>query len=622
MADQSKMNPGQAGSPFDPYNLSEIEKIQLDIERDLNFSKIENVEEVKEQEVKELEIKEQEVNELEIKEQDYEEHRPSLFKLNPPDSLELEPFEFKPLEPTSLEPTSSELKPLEPLEPTLSELEPLADTLKDPVEVTASVPGLEDLPSLNPTDGSIGSIDSKDSKDRSLQIDSNSHNSSFQTDGSFQTVDNFPTDINSQSNYQIDNNFYTETIKQQPSSQQIRSYRRLIITLMIVCTLGTGTLGIGVGFGIVYLQRSAGIGGQVTGNNLQEEAEAQTVGSTRLIFDEIGPGPVLEGSLADVVRLVDPAVVRITTVHHNFPSLPFFGEDANSMRIPGGSGVIFARDHDRLFILTNNHVVSGADRVDISIMDYEPISARPVGRNISLDLAVISVSLTDVNRVGIRDVSIAAFGDSDAVQVGDVVLVIGNAMGEGNSTTSGIISAAEKEVDIMGRTLRVLQTDAAINPGNSGGPLVNKHGQVIGINIVTMASDHYAIEGMGFSVPSNVVKPAVEEIMNAGPSPFLGIEGRDVDPYRDANLLYELGIPPIGIYVAGVFPGTGADRAGIRQGDIITGFNGRTVFNMTQLVEEIVRSDVGDTVEVLIIRERRQQLILQVTLGENNINNF
>ena len=389
----------------------------------------------------------------------------------------------------------------------------------------------------------------------------------------------------------------------------------MVVTLLIVCTLGTGTLGIGLGFAIVFLQQRTGISGQIAGNNLADDTATAAIGSSRLIFGGENDGQQ-EGTLADVVRLVDPAVARITPRFGNQSPFPFAMDGGARNR--DGSGIIFSVENGYIFIVTNNHVIRGADSVDISIMDAGPFQASLIGRDVGTDLAVLSITLADVRRAGISDVVIAAFGDSDTMQVGDVVLAIGNAMGEGNSTTSGIISAGEKEIIYGGNTLRVFQTDAAINPGSSGGPLVNKQGEVIGINTVAGSTDHYAIEGMGFSIPSNVATPVIEQIMNQTPRPFLGIEGKNVDDQIAAHY----GIPPIGIFVEGIVPGTGAEAAGIRAGDIITSFNGRAVFNMNQLVEEITRCEVGDTVDVMVIRGGRNHLVFQVTLGENPLDNF
>ena len=432
--------------------------------------------------------------------------------------------------------------------------------------------------------------------------------------------------------------FYTETIKQEtpPMGRRFSSYRRLIIALLIICTLGAASLGIGIGLGISFWQQRVGgpafgrgqigIAEQIAGNNLLDDADASpVVGGSRFIFEGSGAGSVQEGTLADVVRLVDPAVVSVVPEFSNTfqnplqPSAPFITDGIQRNR--EGSGIIFAKDEERVFIVTNNYVTRGANAVNILMSNQGPIPAHLVGQDDIVGLTVLGVYQADVHQAGITEISIAAFGDSDVMNVGDIVLAIGNAMGEGNSTTSGIISAGEKEIFDGRRTLRVLQTDAAINPGASGGPLVNKRGQVIGINIIAASTEHYAIEGMGFSVPSNVAKPVIERIMNLTPRPWLGIEGRNVNE----EIAVQLGIPPIGVYVVLIIPDTGAEQAGIRRGDVITSFNGRPVFNFDQLREEIGRTEVGDIVEVTIIRQEpghMVHLVLDVTLGEMNQNNF
>ena len=497
MSDEYKTKSNQAGLPFDPYNFSEIEKIQHEIERDLNSNKIQ--EEVVE---------------------------------------------------ASLE--------------------------SPPVQSITYSAELAELPA---------EIDFKEDE------------------------------------FSVGNNaaFYTETIKREkpPLSERMLPYRRMIISLALVCTLGTGSLGFGLGFAIIFMQQRIGVTEQLASSNLPEVPAVPLIDSTRLMFGNDGTSPVQEGSLADIVKLVEPAVVRISTIFQTQPAIPFFG-GGSSVRYRGGTGIIFEKNADHIFIVTNDHVIRGADAVQIYIIDEGPFTASLVGRNNVADLAVISIPLAEVQRAGINDIRVAVFGNSDAMQVGDVVLAIGNAMGEGNSVTSGIISAGEKEALVLGRTMRVLQTDAAINPGASGGPLVNKQGQVIGINTVSSASDHYAIEGMGFSIPSNVAKPVIEDIINAVPGPFLGILGRNVDD----DTAFDLGIPPIGVFVYRVIEGTGAEQAGLRRSDVITSFNGRAVFNFEQLQAEIAMVNIGDTVEIMVMRAGREHLVLRVTLGENTMNNF
>jgi serine protease Do len=412
--------------------------------------------------------------------------------------------------------------------------------------------------------------------------------------------------------------FYKETIKQAEPSffARLRPQMGKIMLFLLACTIGTGTLGLGIGFGLARFGYQLGFINSYISEDSPYEAD-NTIENTRIIFGIEEGAAKTEGSLSDVVKLVDPSVVSITTMAQGASRNPFFG-GSSGVRQRDGSGIIIGQDSELLFILTNHHVVRGAESVYVSIMESEPIRAMPAGSDTNEDISIISVYLADVREAGIRNISIAVFGDSDAVEVGDVVLAIGNAMGEGNSTTSGIISAGEREINIDGRDFRVIQTDAAINPGSSGGPLVNKQGQVIGIITDALSLNHFAIEGMGFTIPSNVVKPVIEAIMSRTPRPVIGILGFSITE----EIAAEYGILPIGVFVDTVFENTGAAAAGMQRGDIITNFNGQVIFDMEQLVEEILSTDIGDIVEVTILRRAKDRMVLNVTIGEDSINNF
>jgi len=422
-----------------------------------------------------------------------------------------------------------------------------------------------------------------------------------------------------------------EPVRQKtPPWHKSKRFRRTVAILTIICTLGTGTLGVGAGFGMVFMQNrlGAGISDEFAGDNL---GNAPHIDSRQLIFGQGTSAEAREGTLADIVTLVDPSVVSLSVIRDGIEYLPgeegfyipspgLFSQQNQGPQLPsGGSGIIFSENDERVFIATNSHVIGGAQAVFVSIEGHDAIPASAVGRNIMFDLAVISVCKIEMQRVGINTVSIATFGNSDEMRAGDVVLAIGNAMGEGNSTTIGIISAAEKQIEHGNSTLTVLQTDAAINPGNSGGPLVNKRGEVIGINTALPSINHYAVEGIGFSISSRIAMPILEHLLNAPPAPAIGIMGFTIRESQAA----EFNLPPIGVWVDRVFSGSGAAQAGIRPQDLITGFNGRTIFNMEQLQEEIQGLEIGDTVQVNVIREGRRQLVLQVTLGSNqNSDNF
>ena len=398
--------------------------------------------------------------------------------------------------------------------------------------------------------------------------------------------------------------FYRETIKDNQKSSDSLTWRRVAMFLL-VCTLGTGSLGFGLGFGWGYFSD-----GDVL--YVGEEATVTlsgTITTTHYVFDNVSGDPEA-GSLADIVAFLEPSVVNITAYSEGF-----FGEQTNI-----GSGIIFAENDERIFIVTNDYIVGGGDRVTVRVSGSPPLEARPVGSYSNADLNVISVDKTQLLEAGIDSVVIATFGDSSQMRVGDTVLAIGNAMGEGNSVTRGVISAPEMEVTIIGRDIIMLQTDAAINHGSSGGPLINTRGEVVGINI-NRASNHIfgmeQVEGMGYSIASNVATPILNNLISYR-RPGLGISGQTVTEV----IAERWGIPVLGVYVAEVLPGRAAYIGGMLPGDIITGFNGQPVFYWDQLAAAIRNSEVGDSVEIRILRDGRHPLTLTIELDLLIVDNF
>jgi serine protease Do len=234
-----------------------------------------------------------------------------------------------------------------------------------------------------------------------------------------------------------------------------------------------------------------------------------------------------------------------------------------------------------------------------------------VGKDSNADLAVISVNNSDILDAGIENVQLATFGDSDELQMGESVIAIGNALGQGNTATAGIVSALQKDVTIQGRKLSVIQTDAAINPGNSGGALVNSKGQVIGINTAKIALD--SVEGIGYSITSNVAKPIIEQLMNSTDTPTLGVYVTAVTE----ELAEQYNLPTAGVLIQQVIDGGSAQKAGLRAGDVVTAYNGSPVFNSTQLIEAIKASKVGDTATLTIVRDGSTKTV-EVTLEKGS----
>ena len=319
--------------------------------------------------------------------------------------------------------------------------------------------------------------------------------------------------------------------------------------------------------------------------------------------------------VSNVVDAVMPSVVSITskTQVSNY----FFGTQESE---GAGSGFILAKTDDTLMIATNNHVVEGATALTVGFSDGTTADAAIVGTDSDADLAVISVNAKDLSDDTLSTIKIAVLGSSDDLKVGEPVIAIGNALGYGQSVTTGVVSAKDREVSFTDGTMTLLQTDAAINPGNSGGVLVNMNGEVVGINNAKL--EDTSVEGMGYAIPISTAQTTLENLMNAGSIPegetaYLGILGRTIDSqYSEA-----LGMPS-GVYVSQVVEGSPAEKAGIAAGDIITGFEGNTVSTMDGLKDRISAQKAGTEVEITLQRANQngtyEEQTVKVTLGKES----
>ncbi|MBM6828890.1 trypsin-like peptidase domain-containing protein [Anaerotignum lactatifermentans] len=384
---------------------------------------------------------------------------------------------------------------------------------------------------------------------------------------------------------------YEERIKR--NKPRSKGWAKLIAGCLIVGLAG-GT-SIGAGYGLVeqhYGTDSTEISNGIT--------QVSTVSSNSGL------------SAVDIVKNVKPSVVSISTVIEGTTEymrgiyIPYEGEGA-------GSGVIFYQDDEKVAIVTNNHVIEDATEVYVTFDGDVSVKAKVVGTKADSDLAVLTVSRSDLKEAGIDSVTVATFGDSDQLEVGAGVIAIGNAMGLGLSATDGIVSVTEQTISVDGNTLNVIQTSAAINSGNSGGALVNSAGEVIGIN--TAKYNSTMTEGMGYAIPSNEVIPVMESLLTDGtaPSPYIGVMGTDIT--EDKASLYKL---PVGALIMEVTEGGPADQAGIEAGDIITEFNGKTVMDMESLSDIINSMEVGQTASVHIIRNGETGMDLTVTIADKN----
>ena len=354
------------------------------------------------------------------------------------------------------------------------------------------------------------------------------------------------------------------------------------------------------------------------------------------------------GSVASVAKTAMPTVVAITSV--SIQEIPYyfgFGFSSRSTQQysseGSGSGIIVGENDDELLIATNNHVVSGAttlnvcfmgsdvvsaeqetaetaadDSADINVEDA--VSAKIKGTDESNDLAVIAVAKADIPQDTLSEIKIAQLDTSDDLEVGEQVVAIGNALGYGQSVTSGWISALNRTIstdDMTGSGL--IQTDAAINPGNSGGALLNMKGEVIGINSAKFASN--AVEGMGYAIPISKAQQILEDLMSretrdkvdSSEASYLGINPLDLS--AEVTAMFDM---PEGVFVSSVSTGEAADNAGIRKGDIITGFDGQTVTGRDDLNDKMKYYAAGETVDITIARAQNGQYVeqtVQVTLG-------
>lgn len=386
---------------------------------------------------------------------------------------------------------------------------------------------------------------------------------------------------------------YAEHVKKR-SKKRGNGWAKLVAGCLIVGLAG-GT-GIGAGYGVVeqYYENEGGV--------------AADSGTVNVEKTSTGSGM----STIDVVRSVKPSVVSITTKiegmtsYYGAFSVPYEGEGA-------GSGVIFYSDDDKIAIVTNNHVIEDAKEVYATINDTASVKAKVVGTKSDSDLAVLTVAWDDLKAAGIDEVTVASFGDSDKLEVGESVIAIGNAMGLGLSATDGIISVTNQTINVDNNTLDVIQTSAAINSGNSGGALVNSRGEVIGINTAKYNSS--MAEGMGYAIPSNEVISVAQDLLEDGTvtTPYIGIIGTSITSENAS--LYKL---PVGALIMEVTEGGPAAQAGIQAGDIITEFNGKTVMDMDSLSELVKETEIGQKVSVHIIRNGEKGVDLQLTIADKN----
>ena len=337
---------------------------------------------------------------------------------------------------------------------------------------------------------------------------------------------------------------------------------------------------------------------------------------------------MVTSDVSGIVENVMPSIVSITSMSVEEVQ-SFFGGTYQQETEGAGTGIIIGQNDSELLIVTNNHVVEGSNTLTVTFNDEASVEANIKGANADYDVAVIAVPLEDISDDTMESISVATLGDSTELKVGEPAIAIGNALGYGQSVTTGVISALNRSVSTTdsqtGQTtessVKLIQTDAAINPGNSGGALVNANGEVVGINSSKLVSD--SVEGVGYAIPISDVSDLIEQLMNQetrervdeADQGALGIRGISVSDAFSEQL--EL---PQGVYVSEVTSGGGAEEAGMSKGCIITAINGNSVSSMEALQEQLQYYAKGETVTLTIqvpqpTGEYEEQT-LDVTLGE------
>lgn len=329
-------------------------------------------------------------------------------------------------------------------------------------------------------------------------------------------------------------------------------------------------------------------------------------------------------TVTEVAKEAMPSVVAITNMmRYQQNGFSIFGEVQKETELPAsGSGVIVGQNDTELLIATNNHVIQDSNSLTVSFIDESTANAQVKGTDATVDLALVSVKLSDISPETREKIKAIKVGSSDEMEVGDPVVAIGNALGYGQSVTSGIISAKNRDVQTKeGVSKGLIQTDAAINPGNSGGALLNMQGELIGINVAKYADTD--VEGMGYSIPSSAAEGILSSLSNLttrdkvpeGEQGVLGVQVKDIDAQTAESFAM-----PKGIYIFKVLEDTGAENSAIQERDIITKLDGQGVYTTADLKSLLSKYRAGEEVKLTLMRQdgsgKYNEVEVKVVLGK------
>lgn len=332
-------------------------------------------------------------------------------------------------------------------------------------------------------------------------------------------------------------------------------------------------------------------------------------------------------SIADIVENLSPAIVGITNMQTQNSGDMFrnYAESAETESVESGtgSGVIFKKDGDAGYVITNNHVIEGAESIEVTLFNGEKVTAKLVGTDALTDIAVLKIDAEHVTVV-------ADMGDSDSLRTGENVIAIGNPLGEefSRTVTQGIVSGVDRTIDVTTSegdwALNVIQTDAAINPGNSGGPLINTSGEVIGINSLKISEN--GVEGLGFAIPSNDVMPITEDLMKNGKvqRPYIGVGLVEMSQVPAYYLQENMKLPEDvkeGVIVGNVSGGSPAAVAGLQQQDVIVSMNGTATTSASELRKILyTETEIGEEVDITLYRAGKKMNV-QIKLTNRDATN-
>lgn len=423
---------------------------------------------------------------------------------------------------------------------------------------------------------------------------------------------------NGYTTYQMGGTTGSDTPKTKQPKKQGGYFRKALVSVSLGLFFG---LFAGIGFYAVQ----QGTGMLKTGTDsavvdeIAPEASTETTQSSPQLATNV---TYVESDVSDVVEKVMPAMVSI--VNNYTETANVFGQKYTQEEQASGSGIIVGKTDDELLMVSNNHVVEGADSLSVTFIDGSEAQAQIKGLDSDMDLAVIAVSLNDLSEDTKNAITVATLGNSDDLKLGEPVIAIGNALGYGQSVTNGIVSALNREITLEnGSTGTFIQTNAAINPGNSGGALLNMNGEVIGINSNKIGGT--TVEGMGYAIPITSASPIIADLMERQTRTkvaddevgYIGISLQEVT--SQISQMYNM---PEGIYVVSVEEGSAAANAGIMKGDIITKFDGNRITSYADLQNVLQYYAAGDSATVTVQRPQNGEYVsvdLNLTLGSRPV---